>query len=43
MKSILEYVEQKTMCRTKLILSYFDEYQEKKCEKCDVCRSQKII
>ena len=43
MKSILEYVEQKTICRKKLILSYFDEFQEKKCNKCDVCRSQKII
>ena len=29
MKSILEYVEQKTICRKKLILSYFDEFQEK--------------
>mgnify|MGYP001329344545 FL=1 len=43
MKSILEYVEQKTICRKKLILSYFDDIQEKKCDKCDVCRSQKII
>jgi len=43
MKSILEYVEQKTICRKKLILSYFDEFQEKNCDKCDVCRSQKII
>ena len=43
MKSILEYVEQKTICRKKLILSYFNEFQEKKCNKCDVCRSQKII
>ena len=39
MNFILNYAEQKTNCRTKILLSYFGEEQKENCGKCDVCRN----
>ena len=39
MNFILNYSEQKTNCRTKILLSYFGEEQKENCGICDVCRN----
>ena len=38
MRYILNYTKQSTICRNKILLSYFDEYQKNNCGKCDICR-----
>ena len=40
MKYILNYTTQSSICRTKILLSYFDEVQENNCGKCDICRKK---
>lgn len=40
MNFILNYSEQKTNCRTKILLSYFGEEQKENCGKCDICRQK---
>tara|TARA_Y100001954_G_scaffold236936_1_gene299088 strand:+ start:713 stop:2413 length:1701 start_codon:yes stop_codon:yes gene_type:complete len=38
MRYILNYTKQSTICRNKILLSYFDEFQKNNCGKCDICR-----
>ncbi|MAO72219.1 MAG: recombinase RecQ [Flavobacteriales bacterium] len=40
MKYILNYTTQNSVCRNKILLSYFDEVQENNCGKCDICRTK---
>ena len=40
MNYILNYCNQKTNCRTKILLSYFGEEQKYRCGKCDICRER---
>ena len=40
-KYILNYTTQSSVCRNKILLSYFNEEQENNCGKCDICRKQK--
>ncbi len=35
--SMIEYVERNTVCRSRMLLSYFDESKTKNCGICDVC------
>jgi ATP-dependent DNA helicase RecQ len=37
MNSIIEYAEDKTRCRSKILLAYFGEIQKTNCGICDVC------
>jgi len=39
--SVVEYVNQNTICRQTFLLNYFDELSEDKCGYCDVCLAQK--
>lgn len=39
MKYVLNYTTQSSICRNKILLSYFDEFQ-KNCGKCDICRTK---
>ncbi len=36
-KAVLKYIHNDKQCRSNLLLSYFDEYSNKKCGICDVC------
>ena len=36
---MIEYINDRTTCRTKQILNYFGEKYDKKCGNCDVCQS----
>ena len=40
MKYILNYTTQSSICRTKILLSYFDEVKENNCGKMDICRKK---
>ena len=40
MNYIINYCNQKTSCRTKILLSYFGEEQKYRCGKCDICRER---
>ena len=37
--SMLAYVHNETVCRNKMLLSYFGEEKKENCEKCDICQS----
>ncbi len=37
-KSVLDYAQEETICRSQILLSYFGEKNSKPCEKCDICR-----
>jgi len=36
--AVLEFIENKTICRNRIILNYFNEQSEINCGACDVCR-----
>jgi ATP-dependent DNA helicase RecQ len=38
-KSVLEYVTNKSVCRSKQLLFYFDDYNSNSCGICDICKS----
>ena len=40
---ILDYCNQKRMCRSKILLEYFGEKENENCGKCDICRNNKMI
>ncbi len=40
--SMIEYVEQDTKCRSRIMQEYFDEKDVKNCGKCDVCLTKGI-
>lgn len=43
MNSMLNYVEENNICRSIQLLNYFEEFNSKPCNKCDVClRKQKF-
>ena len=37
MNSVIDYVSNNQICRSQLLLKYFDEKKEKECGKCDIC------
>ena len=37
-KSVLDYAQEETICRSQILLSYFGEKNSKPCGKCDICR-----
>ncbi len=39
-RSMINFIENKNICRSVQILNYFDEYSTKKCNICDVCVSK---
>lgn len=39
--SIINYVQQNSMCRSSMILAYFDQKRLQNCNKCDICLGQK--
>lgn len=41
LQAIAYYAEQKTACREKLLLAYFNKKTKEDCGKCDVCKSKK--
>jgi ATP-dependent DNA helicase RecQ len=41
MKSLLEYIEDDTRCRSKMLVSYFGEVEAEDCGCCDVCVAKK--
>jgi ATP-dependent DNA helicase RecQ len=40
-ESIIAYGSSRTMCRSRMLLSYFGEKEAGDCEQCDVCLSKK--
>lgn len=40
LKSVLSFIQNKTICRNIELLSYFDEINKSSCGKCDVCKSK---
>ncbi|MFV0247883.1 MAG: RecQ family zinc-binding domain-containing protein, partial [Tenacibaculum sp.] len=41
LKQVLYFVNNKSVCRTKLLLRYFDQQIKKDCEVCDLCQTKK--
>lgn len=42
-RAILEYVENNTICRSRMLLYYFGEKNEHDCEQCDTCLQSKPL
>jgi ATP-dependent DNA helicase RecQ len=40
-QSMVDYLESKTMCRTRMLQTYFDELTEENCGVCDFCLNKK--
>ena len=40
-KSVLHYAQEQNICRSKILLAYFDEKNAENCGKCDVCLKRK--
>ena len=41
MNQVIEYANQKTICRQNFLLNYFNELSEAECGYCDVCLAKK--
>jgi ATP-dependent DNA helicase RecQ len=39
-QAMLQFLQDKTICRTRVLLQYFDETTDKNCGHCDICRKK---
>lgn len=40
-KSVVDYAQDETICRSKILLNYFGEKNSSQCDQCDICLSNK--